>query len=383
MRVLHITKYYPPVKGGIESVAHTIVSGLNRRGVITDVLCSNNCPETVINHGEHNERITRVASLGKIMSTSIAPRMVFELWRKRYAYDLIHVQMPDPICCIALFLARPRVPIIVHWQSDVVKQKFALLLYSWLQTWLLKRANAIIATSRAYAESSLPLSKCLDKLSIIPIGIDEPKKLPSMCPEWIKSFIGGRKLVFCLGRMTYYKGFETIIDAAKNINSDCAIVVGGGGELLKKNRARVKSEGLEGKISFLGEIDQTTAQYLFENCDLFCLPSIVRSEAFGVVIVEAMAASKPVIATDISGSGVPWVNSHGETGLNVPVNNPIALAGGINQLLNDRQMREAMGFAARQRYERIFTSKTMLDSIWSLYCQQFKEADSNNIPQVK
>jgi glycosyltransferase involved in cell wall biosynthesis len=156
MKVLHISKYYPPVLGGIESVTWELVQGLNRQGTATDVLCANQRPRTVHEQsGDHG--VTRAASMGTWLSTSMAPALLLELRRLLARRDLIHVHMPDPMAALAVWACRPQVPVVVHWHSDVIRQRMALRLYEPLQTWLLARADAVIATSPPYAESSPPL----------------------------------------------------------------------------------------------------------------------------------------------------------------------------------------------------------------------------------
>ena len=154
MKALQISKFYPPVMGGIESVAFELTEGLNRRGVETDVLCAHTGPSTLRERSPTGYRIVRAGSLGKLLSTSMSLAMLREARRMCDAYDVIHVQMPDPMAALALWFARPRARIVLHWQSDVINQRRALKLYEPLQTWLLRRADAIIATTPQYAEAS-------------------------------------------------------------------------------------------------------------------------------------------------------------------------------------------------------------------------------------
>jgi glycosyltransferase involved in cell wall biosynthesis len=383
MRVLHLSKFYPPVRGGIESVTHTLVTEMSARGLVADVLCSNTCFKTERSNGKFGECITRAASFGRLLSTSVAPIFVYELWKIRKTYDIIHVQMPDPLSCLALLIVRPNVPIVLHWQSDVVKQRWALKLYSLFQSALLKRANHIIATSQAYADASPSLLKNKDKTSIIPIGIPDRKAAELNRTFEYEKIINGKKLVFSLGRMTYYKGFHNLIKAAKYLDEDCVVVLGGEGELLNNYRRLIKEQGLTDKVHLIGEIPDDVAQWFFEKCDVFCLPSTFRSEAFGVVIVEAMVASRPVVATTIEGSGVPWVNQDGETGYNVPINSPQLIANAINKLLLDSNLRMQMGEAARQRYLFHFSSHKMVDSIVELYTSLLDKAKQSKIDQQR
>lgn len=367
MRALHLTKFYPPVRGGIESVTHELVTGLNARGIATDVLCAHTGAHTRRETGPFGESIVRVASLGRVLSTSLAPMMIPELWRVHDGFDVLHVQLPDPVSSLAVWLARPKAKLVLHWQSDVINQTRALKLYEPLQRRILDRADAIIASSEVYANTSPWLAPYRRKVHVIPLGIRDPAPLTEADVRRVRERYRGRRLVFALGRMTYYKGFDVLIEAASKLEADTMVLVGGDGALLETYRSDVRRRGLEDRIAFLGPLEETEAVALFHACDVFCLPSIVRSEAFGIVILEAMAASRPVVSTDIPGSGVPWVNVHAVTGLNVPVRDSVALADALRRLLADAALRERMGRAARERYLREFTADKMVEATAALY----------------
>ena len=368
MRVLQLSKFYPPVMGGIESVAWELTEGLNLAGVRTDVLCSNQAARSTREQTPAGYTIQRSGCWGQWLSTSFAPVMPAHLARMAAQADLVHVHMPDPMAAAAVWAVRPRCPLVVHWHSDVIRQRRALMAYEPLQRWLLRRADAIIATSPPYAEASAPLQPWRDKVSVIPIGISDNRS--SACSEKaaaLQQRFRGRRIVFALGRMTYYKGFNVLIDAAAALPDDCAVLVGGEGELLHHYRSQVASLGLAGKVHFLGHINDADLASHFEACDIFCMSSTVRAEAYGVAMLEAMVMGRPIVATDIAGSGVPWVNEHGVTGLNVPAGDPAALAKALQGLLQDRAWRLRMGDAARARYERDFQAANMTRSTLDLY----------------
>ncbi len=368
MKVLQVSKFYPPVMGGIESVAWELTEALNRAGVPTDVLCSSHRARTVNERAPAGYSIVRAGTLGTVLSTSIAPPMAGLLRRMAANADVVHVHMPDPMAAAAFWWARPRAALVVHWHSDVVRQRLALRLYEPLQNWLLQRADAIVATSPPYAEASAPLRRWRDKIAVIPIGISDNR--PEACSvkaSALRARFGGRRIVFALGRMTYYKGFDVLIEAAGALPPDCVVLVGGDGELLSTYRAQVAARGLEDRIHFLGHVRDADLASHFEACDVFCMPSTVRAEAYGVAMLEAMVMGKPIVATDIAGSGVPWVNVHGRTGLNVPVREPAALARTLTQLLGDDALRARLGDGARHRYEAEFNAALMTQRMLDLY----------------
>lgn len=368
VRVLQLSKFYPPVMGGIESVAWELTEGLNRAGWPTDVLCSNQRWRATVDRAGTGYGIWRAGSFGRVMSTSVAPGMVALLHRLARHADILHLHMPDPMAAMALWLVRPRCKVVVHWHSDVIRQRLAMGAYEPLQRWVLERADAVIATSQPYVEASKALCAIRSKVQVVPIGISDHR--PQACSVQaakLKRQIHGRRLVFALGRMTYYKGFDVLIEAARALPTDCVVLIGGEGELLGRYRDLVARNGLADKVLLPGHIDDSALASHFEACDVFCMPSNVRAEAYGVAILEAMVMGKPVVASDIPGSGVPWVNQHEVTGLNVPVGDPLALAAALNQLLSDDNRRLACGASARQRYEREFTAHAMTDRTIDIY----------------
>jgi rhamnosyl/mannosyltransferase len=354
--------------GGIEAVAWELTEGLNRAGVRTDVLCSSYRRSNTLQRLPAGYDVQRSASWGRLLSTSMAPSMLRHLRRMAVDRDVIHVHMPDPMAAAAVWAARPQAKVVVHWHSDVIRQRLALRLYEPLQRWLLQRADAVIATSQPYAESSAALQPWRDKVVVVPIGISDNRGAEiSDKALALRRRFGDRRIVFSLGRMTYYKGFEVLIDAAATLPDDCVVLIGGDGELLDAYRARVRELGLLHKVHLLGHIKDHHLASHYEACDVFCMPSTVRAEAYGVAIVEAMVMAKPIVATDIPGSGVPWVNVHGETGFNVPVRDAAALASALRRLLDDEALRQRLGATGRQRYLREFDAGLMTQRTLELY----------------
>ena len=367
-QVLQLSKFYPPVMGGIETVAWEITEGVNRAGTATDVLCSHHTATTVVERAERGYRVVRASSWGRLLSTSVAPAMLGVLRRLRDDYDVIHLHMPDPMAAMAVCSTRPRGRLVVHWHSDVIRQRVAMHAYRHLQDWVLNRADAIIATSAAYAVSSEALRPFHDKVVVIPIGISDTRR--GVCHETVESIRAqypGKKIVFSLGRMTHYKGFDVLVRAANALPDDTVVLIGGDGDLLEDVRRDVIEHNLSGKVHVLGHISDHDLASYFEACDVFCMPSTVRAEAYGVAIVEAMSIGKAIVATDIAGSGVPWVNVHRESGLNVPVGNPVALAAALCSLLSDASLRRRYGTGARDRYEREFRAELMTERTIRLY----------------
>lgn len=368
MRVLQVSKFYAPVVGGIETAARELVEGLSRAGLRVDVLCANQRATTDDERFPGGYRVVRAASLGTVQSTSLSPALVQHMRIMAADSDVVHVHMPNPMAAAALWVVRPRGCVVVHWHSDVVRQQRALYLYGPLQRWMLKRADAIITTSQRYAEASGPLQPWRSKLHVIPIGLSDHRPDAALAQaSQLRQRFAGRRIVFALGRMTYYKGFEVLIEASARLPEDCVVLIGGAGEYFQRHQQQIIARGLQHKVQLLGYIPSDQLPGHYEACDVFCMPSTARSEAYGIAMVEAMMRGKPVVASDIVGSGMPWVNSG--TGFNVPVGHAMALSETLRLLLDDTALRTRLGAASRSRYLQEFRSELMSARTLALYRQ--------------
>ena len=375
MKCLQISKFYPPVNGGIETTVKDISEGLTARGWQVDVVCANTSHLTSLDM-IRSVQVMRISSLGVVASTSISPALIYELFKLRSKYDVYHVHLPNPMANLALFCVRPSSKIVLHWHSDVVKQTTLMKIYAPLQSWLLRRADVIISTTDAYAKSSPWLKPHLNKVRSIPSCINDPRESEDLEANKIRANIirkefGGKHIIFSLGRLIYYKGFDVLIKSLSLLDDDVTVLLGGTGELMDSLKGLAESIGVKHKIVFLGRVadDELAAYYL--SCDLFCLPSVMRSEAFGLVMVEAMSFGKPVVATRILGSGVTWVNRHGETGLNARPGDYRDLAYCLKTLLSDQDLRKKMGEVARKRFEENFTTTEMIDATIKAYTKSY------------
>lgn len=368
MRVLQLAKFYPPERGGIESIVHELTEGLNAAGCPTDVLCAHRQWRSVDERAASGHRIVRVGAWGSLLSTSVSPTMPSWLGRLAGDYDIIHAHMPNPMAAAALRWARPRARLVLHWHSDVIHQQRALHLYEPLQRWLLARADAVVATSAAYAEASAALAPWADKLTVVHLGIgDNHARSDPARVAALRAAHPGRKIVFALGRMAPYKGFDVLIEAASLLPDDTIVLVGGGGALLEPHRAQVAARGLGDKLRFLGPIAEDDLTTYHQAADVFCMPSLNRAEAFGVAMLEAMAAARPVVCSDVAGSGLGFVNVDGLTGLTVPPGSAPALADALARVLAEPALAARLGAAARERYLSRFTATAMVEETTALY----------------
>lgn len=367
MRVLHYSKYYPPFFGGIEKVAYDLVLGQRVMGHAVDVLCFSHHGAAIREHSPEGE-IVRSSVFANVASTPLSLTNLRDFSRMAENYDVIHVHLPNPVANLAVFLSRPTARVVLHWHTDIVRQKNILKLYDPLQQWLLRRADAVIATSPPYAESSPWLREHANKVEVIPLGVDVGALAASAAAvAQVKARYGGRRIIFSLGRLVYYKGFEYLVRAAERLPDDVVVVIGGVGELQEDLSELIRASGLGQKVILAGTIPFHELGAHFAACDIFCLPSVERSEAYGVVQVEAMSFAKPVVSTEIPGSGVSWVNQHEVSGLVVPPADAESLSKGLNSLLESSELRACLGAGARQRYERYFRVEHMTASVDALY----------------
>lgn len=373
-RVLHIGKYFPPYRGGIENFSGELLSALTRLGVEVGALIHRLGRRGGIEYSrvpgaDRGFPIYACPTYGQWMYAPVAPafRRWFGLALREFRPHILHLHLPNTSAFWALTLARARpLPWVLHWHADVAAampedRLFSLLyqLYRWPEQRLLQRARAVIATSPTYLDSSPTLTPWRDKCAVIPLGLPAIPEVPATGAdqEWAEAIWPSRDCrVFCVGRMTYYKGQDVLLRALQGTRGLQAILVGEG-ERLERLKTLSRELRLESRVSFPGAVSAGRLQALMEHCDLLCLPSIDRSEAFGLVLLEAMRAGKPVIASRVPGSGMGWVVDDGVTGRLVPPGDSEALRLGLEQLAAEpiatREMgrRGAQAFAARFRIE--------------------------------
>ena len=298
--------------------------------------------------------------------------MISSLVSNHSSQDVIHIHLPNPMANLALWIARPKGKVVVFWHSDILKQVFLMKIISPLQTWLLSRADAIIVASQCYADSSSCLSKWKNKIHIAPYGIDDtvnniPTSEMVFMSKSIRERWPNKRIIFSLGRLVYYKGFHKLIEAASYLPDDVVVLIGGSGTLANDLQDQINRLGLESKVYLLGHLSDSEISSFFEAAEIFCLPSIYRSEAFGVVLIEAMMYSKPIVTFNIEGSGVSWVNQHGVSGLNAVCGDVTSLTSCIMALLDNPELCRSLGKKGRLRFESNFTREKYIDSIEEIH----------------
>ena len=380
MKILQLGKFYP-IRGGVEKVMWDLTRGLSERGIPCDMLCATmktdpvDPPDqprcTVTSEGKvirFNDcgRVICVPALAKKAATMISPAMVRWLRRHAAEYDLIHIHHPDPMAALALRLSGYKGRVILHWHSDILSQKTLLALYRPLQSWLIRRAERIVGTTPVYVRESPALQGVQDKITYVPIGI-LPIKTDEKAVLEMRNRYNGKKIVVSLGRLIPYKGYATLVEAAARLDESYQVLIGGMGPLRESLQAQIDFLGLQERVKLLGYVPDEDLPALYGACDVFVLSSVMKTEAFGIVQIEAMSCGKPVVATRIPASGVSWVNEDGVSGLNVEPGDPQALTDAIRRICDDREVWQRYAKGARMRFERMFTAQSMIDKMTDIY----------------
>jgi rhamnosyl/mannosyltransferase len=361
LRVLQVGKFYPPHMGGIETHLQALCGALRRHADVRVIVSSedrNTVEETI-----DSVPVARLSTLLTAFSTSISPAMVSRI--RNSPDDLVHIHVPNPAAVLAYLASGHRGPLVITYHSDTVKQKVLGRMFEPLLNAALRRSAAIIATSPNYLATSPVLQAFRDRCQVIPYGIDTTQ-FEQCDAEAVRSVRErfGERMVISVGRLVYYKGFEVLIRAMTSVRGKLVIV--GDGPLRGELQSLAARLGVTDKVVFAGEIDNAGMPPYYHAADLFALASVARSEAFGIVQIEAMASGLPVVNTSLD-SGVPFVSLDGETGLTVPPSDPRALAGAINRLLDDAGLRQSLGQAGVRRARQEFSLDTMLRRTLELY----------------
>jgi rhamnosyl/mannosyltransferase len=383
LRVCHLGKFYPPASGGIESHLRTLAQAQARLGLGVTVLCVNHRDETGrdvtwrtfastprVSETDGAVELNRLARRASIARFDFCPSLVRQLWRLGYDdCDLLHLHVPNPTMLLALFVARPSVPLIITYHSDVVRQRMLLRLQRPVENWVFRHARAIIATSSAYLRGSSYLRRFEDKVHVVPFGIDlapflDPTPAARCHSERLRRELG-EPLWLAVGRLVYYKGLANAIRALAHVPGRLMIV--GDGPLRGDLELLARAEGVADRVVWHNRLsdDELIGAYLAATALWF--PSNAHSEAFGLVQVEAMACGLPVINSAIAGSGVAWVSRHGESGLTVPVDDWQGLATAADWLWDDPELRARLGRGARQRALEHFNARRMALQTHAVY----------------
>jgi rhamnosyl/mannosyltransferase len=369
VKILHLGKFDGDV-GGIERYLRALLGGFPDDIVPINLVASDAAHTD--EHRNYRYLTVRAASYGVVASVAVAPSMpaIARRLHREHRFDIVHLHFPDPLGQLTAMSLPRAVKRVISWHSDIIKQRTALALYRPFLDAFVREADAIIGASPQHfsASQQMAAGKAGQIREVIPYGFDPAALPPTDAARSRRSVLEterrGRSIVFAVGRHVYYKGFEVLIRAMREI--DAELWLGGRGPMNDMLKRAARDAGVADRVRFLGFIPDTELVAYYDACDVFCLPSVERAEQFGLVQLEAMSCGKPVVSTRL-GTGVEFVNQDGITGLLVDPNDAGALASATNRLLGDSQLRARMGEAGRARVAKEFSVREMIESTLDVY----------------
>jgi rhamnosyl/mannosyltransferase len=373
LRPLHIGKLVPPPFAGIESHVDTLL-----RALVPDVEPTLVASEAGTPSGLQRlptpYRLLACRSFGTLASVPLSPGIRGTVRRELQSgrATLLHLHAPNPWGDFAALDAQRDTPVVMTWHSDVVGKPALMALYAGIQQRAIRRADRIVVFTPKHYESSVQLRSAHieSKLVRIPLGIDfaglentpERAEVRARIDAWAR----GRPLLLSVGRQVPYKGYHHLIRAIARLRSDAVLLLIGTGPLGSALQRQVAELGLEERVKFFGEVDQPTLVTAMRRCDAFCLPSIERSEAFGIASAEAMSFGKPTVVCELN-NGVNYLNRAEVTSLVTPPRDEAALADALDRLAGDAGLRRQLGEAARAWVRSEFAVERMRDETLALY----------------
>ena len=360
MRVLHFFKnYFPPTHGGIEQLVNQIVHGID--GIEFVVLTGSHTRE-LVDDVDDGVRVVRAPELFRVSTAPIAPS--WHSWIKRLSPDVVHVHMPNPTGELAVLTSRTPARVVASFHAEIVRSPIVGAGYRAFLPAFWRKAHTVIAGSPPMLSTAAELRPVRDRAVVVPYGIDpdEWSVRPPLADEIRARYPG--PLVFFMGVLRHYKGAHVLVEAMRDV--DATLLLAGEGPERGEVTEAISRSGVAGKVEMLGAISNEERVAYMHAADVFVLPAVNRAEAFGIVLLQAMAAGTPVISTEL-GTGTSWVNANDETGLVVPARAARAMARAIARLLGDDERRAAMGRAAQQRVRAHFTLDGMFASLKTIY----------------
>lgn len=364
MRILHFYKtYYPDSFGGVEQVIFQLAGASAKLGVETSVLSlTPSKVERVIEFNGHD--VFRCHRNFQIASTDFSLSAIWRFKELAKKADIVHYHFPWPFMDLVHFVTNHKKPSVVTYHSDIVKQKNLLKLYQPLMNRFLESVDAIVATSPNYRVTSDVLQRFQAKTEVIPIGLD-PSLYPYPNVGRLAYWHGklGDKFFLFIGVLRYYKGLNILLDALAL--GDLPMVIVGAGPIEAELKAKAVELGLKNVI-FLGQVSEDDKVAILSLSFAMVFPSHLRSEAFGISLLEGAMYGKPLISSEI-GTGTSFINSDQQTGIVVPPSSPKDLHIAMTYLWNHPEVARRMGKNASERFSALFTADKMSQSYLDLY----------------
>lgn len=373
LKVAHAFKVFiPEVNGGIPEVMRLLAAGLAGR-------CRSEVLVSRVRGAGGSElvegiEVHRTSSLRSVWSMPISPAYPVDLWATARRVDVVDYHAPFPLVDLAVSLWFPRrTALVVHWHSEIVAQRRILPVVGPFIRRALRRADRIIVSAPVMIEQSPFLKPVSAKCVVVPYGIDVgrwamPNDAQRQRIQEIRAL--HPRLIVATGRLVPYKGFDVLIEAMRRVRGDLVIV--GTGPLEEALRRQIAAAGLQDRVTLVGYLERQDLQSLLHACRVFALPSVEKSETFGIAQAEAMACGRPVVNTSLP-TAVPWVARDGIEALTVSPGLAAPLAEALNHLLDHEDMAAAMGRRGRERAEALFSLESFLDRTFDVYRQAAEE----------
>lgn len=371
MRVLQFGRFWNEQYGGIERHVTLLAKDLAVQGIdVVNLVAASGRQGSDETVGRY--RLVQAPSFGLAYGMAVSPALVLkaQALHREQSFDILHLHFPDPLSHLASMMLPGNVPRVITWHSDIIRQKRLLAFYRPFLRRIARQAAALVAATQAHFDIStqIPSDVPIERHHVIPYGLDyAPLALrprTATLREDLRALAKRRGLVFALGRHVYYKGFDVLIDAMQH--TEAFLILGGDGPLRPQLEQQAAALGLSDRVFFSGRIPEEDLAAYFHACDVFCMPSVEQAEAFGLVQLEAMACGKPVVCTQLN-NGVNIVNIEGETGLAVPVRDPVALGTALETLMRDAALRLRLGQQGQKRANSVYSLPAMATSHIDLY----------------
>jgi rhamnosyl/mannosyltransferase len=346
-----------------------VAEGLVARGHrVTVLVTSTHAHDEIIHTHEGRLTIIKAARALHAASTPISPAMVWHA-RRLTDVDVVHLHFPFPPGDLVARMVPGAPPLVISYHSDIVRQRRMLQVYRPILQSTLRRAAAIIATSPAYIATSPWLQPHAARCVVVPYGIhiDRFAATDAASVARLQQRYGERLLLF-VGQLRYYKGLPFLLQAMERLSSDTHLLLVGRGPEEERLQHQAASSGIAQRVHFLGEMHHEELSHIYRAARVFVLPSHLRSEAFGIVLIEAQAAGLPIVCTEL-GTGTSYITQHGVSGFVVPPADPPALARALAVVLANPQMARAMGARGQARVQSEFTHTRMLERIEQVYAR--------------
>ena len=374
MRILHIGKFYPPAPGGIETFTAILANA--QAGAGDEVVVLAHALRRQWRSSERSDGVIRIRETGRWGQLAYAPLSPAFPWQLQRCItqlrpQALHIHVPNTSAFAALLVpAARRLPWLVHWHADIPLDsassalRLAYPFYRPFEQALLRRADIVVATSAAYCDASQALAPWREKTRIVPLALAESSTPAVGAALWP----AGKRRLLAVGRLSYYKGFDILLQSLAEL-PDCALLLVGGGECEAALRAQIHRLGLTGRVQMTGQAEPSLLDQAYAQAEIFCLPSLDRAEAFGMVLLEAMRAGLPCVASAIAGSGVTEVVVDGQTGRLVPPGDAVALSQALRTLVDMPELARAWGAAGAARWYANYRPAAVSAQFRALYAQ--------------